>query len=174
MATTNFEKMTANQARGYASLVTRLAKGFSESNRVRETIHSNVEIGKGKHIIRIRAGGPNAPDARAREFGSGVWARRGPKGKILIRARNYPYLTFKWDVATSPVSSGAVNIPKNKEGYVHLKQVEHPGIDADNDGKGYIGPAIRETNRLMRKRFVEEGKKAIRLDIRASFKRAKS
>ena len=174
MATTNFDNFTANQARGYASLVTRLARGFSESTRVRETIHSNVEIGKGKHIIRVRAGGPNAPDARAREYGSGVWARRGPKGKILIKPKKGKFLVFPWDVATSPISGFISNVLQNDKNVVFLKQVEHPGIDADNNGKGYIGPAVRETNKYIRKRFTSEGAKAIGLDIRASFKGAKS
>jgi hypothetical protein len=169
--TDNFENFTANQARGYASTVTRIAKELAPNNHIKASIRSTVEIGQqGKFIIRVRASGP---DARAREYGSGVWARRGPKGKILIRPKNYPLLVFKWDVATSPISNGSVNVPRNAEGFVHLKQVEHPGVDAANEGKGYIHPAINQTNKYIRDKFATEGKEAIKLDIRASFKGAK-
>ena len=167
MATVNFENFTANQARGYASLVTRYAKELAPNNHLKASISSTVEIGQqGKFIIRVRASGP---DARAREYGSGVWARRGPRGKILILPKNKAKLVFKWDVATSPISGFITNVPQNTNNVVFLNKVEHPGIDADNGGQGYIHPAIRETNKYIRKRIIEEGGNAIRADIRASF-----
>ena len=169
--TQNFEQYLANVARGYASLVTKLAKGYSESSRVRSTIASTVERkSTAEFIIRTSAGDPvKAPDARAREYGSGVWARRGPKGKILIRARNKPLLIFPWDTPTSPVSGGSVNVPRDKYGNVRLKQVEHPGIDADNEGKGYLHPAMNDARKILRERIKKEGAAAIKLDLRESF-----
>lgn len=169
--TKNFNAALKNVARGYASTATRLAKGYSESARVRRTIKSNVEIKQGIFVIHVRAGDKRtAPDARAREYGSGIWARRGPKGKILIRPRKAKALVFPWDIATSP-SSGKIspNLPRTKDGKVILKQVEHPGIDADNDGQGYLAPAIRETNKLIRARMGKDLGNAIRADIRAGF-----
>ena len=180
MTAVNFENFAANQARGYASTVTRLARGFSESSRIRKTIKSKVEPkGKGKWIIRVTAGdglprdSSETPDVRAREYGSGIWARRGPKGKILIKPSANPkdgkkkkYLAFSWELANP-------NLPRLSDDRVLLRSVEHPGIDADNDGQGYIGPAIRETNKFIRKKFATDGVKAIKLDIRSSFKGAK-
>jgi len=166
--TKNFEAAMANVARGYASTVTRLAKGFAPNNHLKDSIASTVEIGEGKFIIRIRARGP---DARAREYGSGVWARRGPKGKILIKPRSARALVFPWEVATSPISGQiSPNVPRLEDGRVILKQVEHPGVDAANEGKGYLHPAINETNKLIRKRVLELGKQGIVLDLRASFR----
>ena len=174
MTAVNFENFAANQARGYASTVTRLARGFSESSRIRKTIKSKVEPkGKGKWIIRVTAGdglpqdSSETPDVRAREYGSGIWARRGPKGKILIKPKGEKkYLAFSWELANP-------NLPRLSDGRVLLKSVEHPGIDADNDGQGYIGPAIRKTNKFIRNKFATGGLKAIKLDIRSSFKGAK-
>ena len=165
--TKNFETHLLNTARGYASLATRLAKGYAPNAHLRNSISSSVEQkGKASFIIRVRASGP---DARAREYGSGVWARRGPRGKILIRPRNARLLVFPWEVATSPVS-GNINVPRDSQGLVHLKQVEHPGVDAANGGEGYIGPAMNDTRKALREKMKKDGAAAIRLDMRAAFK----
>ena len=165
--TDNFEKHLLNMARGYASYAVKLAKGYAPNRHLRESIHSLPveQRSVGDYIIRVRASGP---DARSREYGSGVWARRGPKGKILIRPRNAPLLVFPWQVATSPIS-GDINIPRDSLGLVHLKQVEHPGVDAANEGQGYIGPAMREALKANRERMKKDGAAAIKLDMRAAF-----
>jgi len=171
MATKNFEQHINNMARGYASLATRYAKAYAPNNHLRNSIKSTVEqTSIGKIRIRIRATGP---DARAREYGSGVWARRGPKGKILITPKQAKALVFPWQVATSLVSQGAVNpnIPRTPDGKVILKKVEHPGVDAANEGRGYIGPAMVDTRKALRQKMKKEGKKAIQLDMRVSFQR---
>jgi len=168
MTTQNFENFTANQARGYASLATRYAKELAPNRHIRESIHSSVEIGQGRYIIRVRASGP---DARAREYGSGIHARRsipsknqlGPQGKILIRPRNKKYLAFHWELAND-------NIPRLPDGRVLLKKVEHPGVEAANSGKGYLAPAINKVRADIRKKFAKEAKKSIVLDIRASLR----
>lgn len=160
--TQNFNKALANIARGYASTTTRLAKELAPNNHLRQSIQSSVEqSGEGTFIIRVRARGP---DARAREYGSGIWARRGPRGKILIRPRNKRALAFYWEKANP-------NIPTLPDGRVLLGSVEHPGVDAANDGQGYLHPAIRETNKLIRDRIRREAGLAITLDIRASILR---
>lgn len=116
-----------------------------------------------------------APDARAREYGSGIHARLsrtsphqlGPRGKILIRPKNgKKFLAFPWEMAND-------NIPRLPDGRVLLREVKHPGVQAANNGRGYIHPAINKANKALRERFGKEGAKAIALDIRASFKGAK-
>lgn len=158
--TKNFEASLANIARGYASTATRLAKGFAPNTHLRESIVSTVEQkGRATFIIRTRAKGP---DARAREYGSGIHARRGNRGYIRIRPRNKKVLVFPWDKA-------ADYIPKTSDGRVILKEVNHPGVEAANNGKGYIHPAINETRRLYRKRLAQELIQGIKLDLRAGF-----
>lgn len=159
-----------NSVRGYASLTTRLAKELAPNKHLQSSIKSTVEAnGEDNYIIRVRASGP---DARAREYGSGVWARRGPKGKILIVPKNAKALVFPWDVPTSPVSGNTVNenVPRLPDGRVMLKRVEHPGVDAANDGQGYLHPAINEVRKTIRERLKTEGAAAIKADIRISFR----
>jgi len=168
--TDNFEKHLFNAARGYASLATRLAKQYAPNTHLRASIRSTVEQrGRGKFIVRIRGSGP---DARAREYGSGIWARRGPAGKILIKPRRAKALVFPWEVATSPVSWGYISpdIPRTPDGKVILKKVEHPGVQAANDGRGYIGPALVDTRKALREKMKKDGATAIKLDMRAAFK----
>ena len=168
--TKNFEQFTANQMRGYASLATRKAKEYAPNQHLKASISSSVEIGDGKYKIRVRAVGP---DARAREYGSGIHSRRstpskhqlGPKGKILIRPRSGKYLAFPWEKAND-------NIPRLPDGRVLLKKVEHPGVEAANNGKGYLAPAINDVRQAIRTKFGKEAARAIGLDIRAAFKKA--
>lgn len=168
--TQNFEASMANVARGYASTATRLAKGFAPNKHLKDSIKSTVEIGQGKYIIRVRASGP---DARAREYGSGVWARRGPKGYITIKPKNKKALAFVWEKGKLPLAyNPATQLPAVgfETGVAVLKKVQHPGVEAANGNRGYIHPAINETNKFIRKRIKEEGKKGIILDLKDSFR----
>jgi len=159
----NFTAFTINQVRGYASLLTRLAKSYAPNNHIKASIVSRVETsGEGKHIIRITATGP---DARAREYGSGVHARRGGKHFITIKPKHgKKFLAFPWELANE-------NIPTLPDGRVLLRSVQHPGVEAANSGKGYIAPAANEVRKQVRKRFGKEAARSIGLDIRAAFKR---
>lgn len=158
--TTEFEKIILNSIRGYAGLVTKLAKGFSESSRVRNTIKSTVEKkSDGTYIIKTTAGNPvTAPDARAREFGSGLHARRGAKRKYIIKPVNAKALVFPWEKAHP-------SIPRTRDDRVILSKVEHPGIEADNNGKGYIAPASIEARKVLKERLKKEGAEGIKVEI---------
>lgn len=166
MSTVNFNKAILLSARAYAGLVTKLAKVNSESSRVKSTIKSSVEQKGHLYIIRTRAGGINARDARAREYGSGLHARRGKKAKYPIRPRKTGgVLVFPWDKASDL-------IPRTNDGRVILKEVMHPGIKADNNGKGYIAPAQVKARKFIKKKLKLDGAKGIRMDLRSSFKGA--
>ena len=159
--TQNFENKLFNIARGYASYATRLAKGYAPNRHLRDSIHSTVDAkGRGVYIIRTQAKGP---DARAREYGSGIHARRRGPHYITIRPKNKKVLAFFWEKANE-------NIPRLPDGRVMLKSVEHPGVEAAQNGKGYIGPAFNETRKALRERLLKEGAEAIRIDLRASFR----
>jgi hypothetical protein len=173
MAAKNFQKHMANMARGYASLATRLAKKYAPGSRIRTTIFSKKieQPSRGRYRIRVHAGGPDAPDARAREYGSGLWAKRGRRGTITIRPKGKA-LVFPWETPTSAFSGAQVHsgVPRTADGKkVILKKVEHPGVQAANNGRGYIGPAMRDTRKALRNRMKKEGTEAIKLDMRASF-----
>ena len=166
MTTANLQKALINSIRGYAGFITRKAKEFSESSRVKATIRSTVERKGSKFIVRTRAGGANARDARAREFGSGLHARRGKKAKYPIRPRKAGgVLVFPWDKADA-------SIPRTPDGRVILKEVMHPGIQADNGGIGYIAPAQKLAAKLLREKLKKEGAAGIKVDMRSAFKGA--
>ena len=165
MATVNFDKALLNSARAYAGWMTVLAKANSESSRVKSTIQSSVKQSGHTYVIRTRAGGPNAKDARAREFGSGIHGKF--KKKYPIRPRKSGgVLVFPWDKASDV-------IPRTPDGRVILKEVMHPGIQADNGGIGYIRPAQEKAEERLREKLRREGVKGLRLDIRPAFIGAK-
>lgn len=162
----NTEQAMFNIARGFASLATTKAKRLAPNEHLRASIRSRVETkGKGKFIIRVQASGP---DAAAREYGSGVHARRArmsphqisPRGKILIKPRERKALAFHWEKAHE-------SLPRLPDGRVVLPEVKHPGVEAANHGEGYIGPAMKETRRDIKKR-LKEISYAMRVDVRAS------
>ena len=152
-----------NSARGYAGYITKLAKGFSESSRIRATIRSSVEA-KGNSIkITTTAGDgtDNTGDAAAREFGSGL---HGPKhAKYPILPKKGKALVFFWEKAYD-------YIPKTEDGRVILPGVMHPGIQADNNGKGYIRPAAEIAEEALLESLKKKGASAIRAELRSAFR----
>lgn len=153
------------RAISWAGQLTRLAKSLAPDH-VRKAISSKVEKKKdGKVLIRITADRKIAPDARAWEYGSGIHARRGLIGKYLIRPKNKKVLAFNWEVANQ--NPDKFNFLP--DGRVMLPQVEHPGIEAANGGRGYIAPAIRQLRKRAKSELSKEIKQAILGDIRAAF-----
>lgn len=73
-------------------------------------------------------------DARAQEFGSGLSAQIGDKHLIRFAARNAPALIFD---GTNGWVGKTIYMPVPRK-------VNHPGIQAANQGEGYIRPAVRE------------------------------
>ena len=170
MATKNFDDAIYRSAISYAGYVTVLARKNVGSTRIGSTIHSSVERDGSKYHIRVRAGGKNAPDARAREFGSGLHGRL--RAKYPIRPKKAGgALVFPWDKADPSiprVKSGP------KAGQVILPMVMHPGVKPyHSDGQeGYIRPAIVKAKKTLRKNLKLRGSLGIRNDLRSSFKGA--
>lgn len=149
--------------------MTKLAKSFAPSH-VRPAISSSTEQkGDGTFIIRIKADRKVAPDARAWEYGSGVHAKRGKKEKYPILPKTKKLLAFHWDVATANPERFSF-LP---DGRVILSSVQHPGIEAANEGAGYIRPAIHELKRRARAELTDDVRRAILGDIRDAFGRKK-
>lgn len=173
------ERLASNlkrRAAAWAGQLTSLAKSFAPKH-IQPYISSHVEEkGDGVYIIRTtanrfanptRKGHPNygSSDARAQEFGSGIHARRGKVGKYPIKG--HPFLVFKWDIATASPEKFTMT----KDGDVKLAQVMHPGIQAANEGKGYIAPAQIELRKRAKRELSEDIRSAIVGDLRESFGR---
>lgn len=155
------------RAAAWAGQLTSLAKSYAPAH-VAPAISSRVEEkDDGGFIIRITADRAKAPDARAWEFGSGIHARRGGRGKYPILPKFKKFLAFQWDIADQ-------NPDKFKflpDGRVMLSSVQHPGIQAANDGQGYIAPAMKELRQRAKVELSKEIKDAIVGDLRESFGR---
>jgi len=156
-----------NKARAWAGYLTRLAKSFAPAH-VRPAISSHVEQkGDDTFIIRVRADRKIAPDARAQEFGSGLRARRGPKRKYPIFPKTKKILAFHWEVADVNPERFSI-LP---DGRVMLPYVQHPGIKAANNNKGYIAPAMIELRKKAKAELNKDIREAILGDLRESFGR---
>jgi hypothetical protein len=164
------KRLAANlkkRATAWAGQLTKLAKAFAPAH-VEPAISSHVETkDDGTYIIRITANRNVAPDARAQEFGSGLHARRGVKRKYPILPKNGRVLAFNWEVANAQPER-FVFAP---DGRVLLPSVQHPGIEAANNGKGYIAPAMNELRKRARAELDKEVRDAIVGDLRESFGR---
>ena len=153
------------KATSWAGQLTKLARSYAPSH-VRPAISSHVEEkGEGTFIIRITADRKIAPDARAQEYGSGLRARRGAKKKYPIVPKEKKLLAFYWEVA----SANPQYFQFLPDGRVVFSSVQHPGIEAANEGKGYIAPAVNELRKRGRQELTKEVKAAILDDIRRSF-----
>lgn len=155
-----------NRTTYWAGKMTSLARSFAP-NHLKNFIHSKTnEPREGVFTIRTyvddknptRPGHPNygTSDARAQEFGSGLRAKRGAKEKYTITPKNSPFLEF---LGTNEFDGWLIRTQK----------VEHPGIKAANQGKGYIHPAAQEVRKLMKKDLKKTGREAIKLTLRNGF-----
>lgn len=162
------------RAASWAGQLTTLAKGFAPQH-LKAHIHSKVESkDNGTFIIRttVDRSANSLPkygtaDARAQEYGSGLQARRGPKRKYPIYPKTKKILAFYWDVATNSPE----NFKFTPDGKVMLGSVQHPGIQAANNGQGYIAPAQREIRKRGKAELSNDIRTAIIGDLRVSFGR---
>lgn len=156
------------RAIAWAGQLTKMARELAPAH-VRPAISSHVEEGEdGRFVIRITSDLSKAPDARAQEFGSGLHARRVPKRLIPILPKNGKYLAFYWEVATANPNQ----FHMTADGKVLLTSVKHPGIEAANQGEGYIAPAMKELKARGRAELDKDVRMAILSDIRESFRHA--
>lgn len=166
------------RARSWAGQLTSLSRKYAPKH-LRRYISSKVEEkGEGTFIIRVsvdRNANPTGPghwnygssDARAQEYGSGLWAQRGAKHWIPILPKNKRNLAFPYPA--DKVYPGALYV----DGKIITSKVMHPGIHAANNDSGYLRPARDELRRRARKELSQEVRRAILGDIRESFGRKK-
>ena len=164
------------RAAAWAGQLTSLAKAFAPTH-VEPAISSHVEEkGVGEYIIRITANRQIVPDARAQEFGSGLHARRGVKKTYTIASKRGVFGklafyenangTWDYDMYDPPVPGEHL-----QDGRGFFYQVQHPGIEAANGGKGYLAPAMRELRKKAKGELTREVREAIVGDLRESFGR---
>lgn len=118
---------------------------------------------------------PAKPVARAYEYGSGIHSRLsrkspkqlGVKGKIFIRHRLKKVLAFPWEVANANPDKFIIG----RDGKVLLPSVKHPGVKAVNEGKGYLGPAIKEVRKQVRKEIPKDVRDALLATFRKGFRK---
>lgn len=166
------------RARSWAGQLTSLSRKYAPRH-LRKYISSRVEEkGEGKFIIRVRVdrgASPTGPghrnygssDARAQEYGSGLWAQRGAKHWIPILPKNKSRLAFPYPA--EKVYPGTLYVG----GKIITEKVMHPGIHAANNDEGYLRPARAELLRRARKELTPEIRRAILGDIRESFGRSR-
>jgi hypothetical protein len=166
------DKNLRARARVWAGNITRLAHKNLGKFRSLITVQSKVEERGEKIEIVSTAKGKTA---RAYEYGSGVHSRlskKSPKqisakGKILIKPVTRKVLAFNWEVAnTSP--GYFIFLP---DGRVIFPSVKHPGVKAANNGRGYLGPAVNEVRKQIRKEVPKEVRDAVIGTVRKSFKK---
>lgn len=168
----SLKRLTAS----WAGQLTKLAKDLAPAH-LRPYIHSKVEDKDGvSFIVRTYVNKNENPiekygsaDARAQEYGSGLQARRGSKTKYPIFPKTKKILAFNWEVANSDPE----NFKFLPDGRVMLSSVQHPGIKAANEGKGYIGPAQAEIRARAKAQLGKEIRDVILGDLRESFSRSK-
>ena len=112
--------------------------------------------------------------ARAYEYGSGVWGKK--KSTYQIRPRLKKALAFFWEKMENMEEEsvyGVMNSPKfigfTKEGKVVFKYVDHPGVQAVKNGRGYMKPAIDKVRRKARPELTALTGNEVRLSIRRAF-----
>ena len=131
------------------------ARSFAPSHIVRyKMIHSHLEF-KSKDEFSITLytdppggdagdeGGKRGGDIFGREFGAGLYGEE--KSTYEIRPRNKKKLAFFWEVANPELLKG-----KKFFGYSQTDErllfnfVNHPGYEAANNGKGFLGLAFEQ------------------------------
>lgn len=119
--------------------------------------------------LKITATGPAA---RAYEYGSGIWtADFDSTNYILITPKNKKVLAFFWETQNQLKQEFIDSLPHSKKtGKVLLQYVQHPGVKAANNGRGYIRPAIEEIRKEGEIELKPSFRKAILGDIQEAFK----
>jgi hypothetical protein len=162
------------KAKTWATNITKLANRNLGKFKKLILVQSRVEE-QGDKIGIISTASPKMRDpkygyvknvARAYEYGSGIHAKRGKRGKYTIKPRpGRKVLAFNWEVAnTSP--GHFIFLP---DGRVIFPSVQHPGVEAANGGKGYLGSARDKVRKDIRKEIPAEVRKSVVGVFRRSF-----
>lgn len=168
-----------------------LKKDANASDKPRHIMVDARSYEKGGAVdITITAKSPKG-DARAYEYGSGIHSRlpnvspkqEGSRGYIIIAPKApKKLLAFHWDTMNQIMEVFGEEAVREALRYSHkfkgfsddgrylFKYVEHPGVEAANGGKGYIGPAVTKARAKIRRQIPDAVKKHVVNEIRRVFK----
>jgi len=156
------------RGRNWAGQITSLAKSFAP-NHLKNKIHSSaVENKEGQISITTTV---KSKDARAQEFGSGLWAQKGSKHWILIRPKDKGAIWFPYPAVK--IYPGARQCTKDGKLGITTHEVHHPGIHAVNNEQGYIRPAMAAIRKKGRQELSKDVRQAILGDLNMAFKTGK-
>lgn len=199
IVTDELTKRIRLRVRSWAGSITKKANQNLGNKRSLIAIQSTVTEENGKVGVDVVATSVNPlkPVARAYEYGSGINSRlskKSPKqlsakGYILIKPKNKKLLAFPWDVLDLTMEMFGYEGVKEQMQYSGkfvgpaeqddesgrqrwlFKYVEHPGVEAANKGKGYLGPAMRDVRKGIRKEIAKDTRDAILSTFRKTFRR---
>lgn len=166
------------RAQGWAGLTTRLANQNLGKFRSIISVKSSVSETGGKITITSVARGVAA---RAYEYGSGIHARIKSKrsknqqadGRILIKPKTKRVLAFFWEKVDENTPTGKKFIGISADtGKALLRYVEHPGVEAANNGRGYLAPAINEVRKTIRREVPQDVRDEVGLAFKRAFKKS--
>lgn len=156
------------RGRNWAGQITSLAKSFAP-NHLKTKIRSSATEPKEGQIRIITT--VKGKDARAQEYGSGLWAQKGTKHWITIRPKDAGAIWFPYPVAK--IYPGATQWTKDGKSGITTHEVHHPGIHAVNNEEGYIRPAIKAIRAKGKAELSKDVRQAILGDLRQVFSGAK-
>lgn len=176
--TNELQKRLRARAKVWAQQISRKANSArGKPNHIR--VSSSVEVNGDIINIVSTAVSPKG-DARAYEYGSGIHSRRstrsrnqqGAKGFIRIYPKQKKVLAFFWDKVNSSTPAGKKFVGVSETtGKALLRYVDHPGVEAANNGKGYLAPAINDVRKQIRQEVPAEIRKEVIGTIKRAFKK---
>ena len=181
MADDLLSNLKASSKRWANAITVEATKNLGKFSKLIKVKSRTVERDGGK--IGIEATGTatkkKKPFARAYEYGSGIRSRsvktsphqQGSRGFIRIAPKRKKVLAFFWDKvdANTPAGKKFLGV-STKTGKALFNFVDHPGVEAVNNGKGYLAPAIAKIRRTMiNKELPKDVRKAVLGTFRKSF-----
>lgn len=140
---------------------------------------SSRTVVQGDRLIVFTTGMGKGKDvARAYESGSGIHSRSpktspkqmGSRGYIRIAPKTKKVLAFFWDKVSSNTPAGKKFLGVSKStGKALFNYVDHPGVEAANNGKGYIAPAVNKVRAQIRKDIPKDVRKVVLGTFKKSF-----
>lgn len=166
------------------------------ANNSDKPLHISVSgktfVKDGEAQMNISAKSPKG-DARAYEYGSGIHSRlpnlspmqQGSRGFILIKPKRKKLLAFHWDTMNNIMEEFGEEAVMEALRYSHkfkgfsedgrylFKYVDHPGVEAANGGRGYIGPAVTAVRAKIRRELPADLRKQITIEVGKFFRQSK-
>lgn len=182
--TSGFQKKLGTLAKKWSTALTKDANKNLGKFKKLILVKSDSKVTSGRVDI-ITTASPKLADAegnvkdvaKAYEYGSGTRSRSmkrskfqmGARGFIRIRPKNGKVLAFPWNKVDSSTRAGRKFVGiSEKSGKAMFLYVDHPGVRAANNGRGYMAPAITK----IRKQMQKDIPLAIREEVIGSFRRA--